>query len=154
MGPIADKIGYRANPCKEMRFASLMLGGDATGASAAEPGGRGLTAQRSQGKHLDCASFVHILKIWIISGTPPKPDPICENMESTLPMLSESLKMSGPLLAKRRSIEGEFRFATLGMDFLGRIVVVVSTYRGDDIRLISARPATPRERKHYEQGRI
>ncbi|MXX37899.1 MAG: BrnT family toxin, partial [Gemmatimonadetes bacterium] len=51
-------------------------------------------------------------------------------------------------------IEGEFRFATLGMDFLGRIVVVASTYRGDDIRLISARPATPHERKHYEQGRI
>ncbi|MYB77270.1 MAG: BrnT family toxin [Chloroflexi bacterium] len=55
---------------------------------------------------------------------------------------------------KEEEIEGEFRFATLGMDFLGRIVVVVSTCRGDDIRLISARPATPRERKHYEQGRI
>lgn len=55
---------------------------------------------------------------------------------------------------KEEEIEGEFRFATLGMDFLGRIVVVVSTYRGDDIRLISARPATPRERKRYEQGRI
>ena len=55
---------------------------------------------------------------------------------------------------KEEEIEGEFRFATLGMDFLGRIVVVVSTYRSDDIRLISARPATPRERKHYEQGRI
>ena len=55
---------------------------------------------------------------------------------------------------KEEEITGEFRFATLGMDFLGRIVVVVSTYRGDDIRLISARPATPSERKHYEQGRI
>ena len=55
---------------------------------------------------------------------------------------------------KEEEIAGEFRYATLGMDFLGRIVVVASTYRGDDIRLISARPATPRERKHYEQGRI
>ena len=55
---------------------------------------------------------------------------------------------------KEEEIAGESRFATLGVDFLGRIVVVVSTYRGDDIRLISARPATPRERKYYEQGRI
>ena len=55
---------------------------------------------------------------------------------------------------KEEEIAEEFRFATLGMDFLGRIVVVVSTYRDDDIRLISARPATPRERKQYEQGRI
>ncbi len=55
---------------------------------------------------------------------------------------------------KEEEIEGEFRFAILGMDFLSRIVVVVSTYRDDDIRLISARPATPRERRHYEQGRI
>ena len=55
---------------------------------------------------------------------------------------------------KEEEIAGEFRFATLGMDFLGRIIVVVSTYRGDDIRLISARPATPSQRKHYEQKRI
>lgn len=55
--------------------------------------------------------------------------------------------------SKEEEIEGEFRFATLGMDFLGRIVVVVSTYRGDDIRLILTRPATPRERRHYEQER-
>ena len=39
-----------------------MLGGSATGASAAEPEARGLTAQRLQGKYFDCASFVHILK--------------------------------------------------------------------------------------------
>ena len=54
---------------------------------------------------------------------------------------------------EEQEVAGESRSMTLGMDFLGRIVVV-STYRGDDIRLISARPATPRERTHYEQGRI
>ena len=48
--------------------------------------------------------------------------------------------------------DGEQRFATVGMDTLGRILVVVYTYRGEDIRLISARPATKRERKHYEEG--
>jgi uncharacterized DUF497 family protein len=55
---------------------------------------------------------------------------------------------------EQQEVAGESRSVILGMDFLGRIVVVVSTYRGDDIRLISARPATPRERTHYEQGRI
>ena len=46
MGPIADKIGYRTNSCKEMRCASLMLGGNETGASAPESKGRDLTDQR------------------------------------------------------------------------------------------------------------
>jgi len=45
----------------------------------------------------------------------------------------------------------EERFRTLGMDFLGRIVVVVYTYRAEDIRLISARKATPRQRTSYER---
>jgi uncharacterized DUF497 family protein len=51
-------------------------------------------------------------------------------------------------------IAGEQRFVTLGLDYLGRMVVVVYTYRQDDIRLISARPATRREQKTYEQKRI
>jgi len=47
----------------------------------------------------------------------------------------------------------EERCKTLGMDFLGRIVVVVYTYREDDIRLISARKAKPRQRTIYERTR-
>ncbi len=46
---------------------------------------------------------------------------------------------------------GEQRFVTLGMDFLGRVIVVVCAYRQDDIRLISARSATKQERKTYEK---
>ena len=49
---------------------------------------------------------------------------------------------------------GEQRFVSLGMDFLGRVLIVVYTYRGDDIRLISARTATKKERKIYEQKRV
>lgn len=49
--------------------------------------------------------------------------------------------------------EQEQRWITLGMDALGRLLVVVYTWRGDRIRLISARPATPRERRQYEEGR-
>ena len=51
-------------------------------------------------------------------------------------------------------IGGEQRHVTLGLDFLGRLLVVVYTYRLDDIRLISARPATKREQKIYEQKRV
>ena len=46
----------------------------------------------------------------------------------------------------------EDRFATVGLDFLGRLVLVSWTWRGEDIRLISARLATPRERRQYEEG--
>jgi uncharacterized DUF497 family protein len=38
----------------------------------------------------------------------------------------------------------------MGVD--GNILVVVYTYRGEDIRLISARSATKRERMQYEEG--
>jgi uncharacterized protein len=44
----------------------------------------------------------------------------------------------------------EERFITLGRDVLDRILVVVYTYRGELIRIISARKASSRERKHYE----
>lgn len=44
----------------------------------------------------------------------------------------------------------EERFATLGLDALGRVLVVVYTWREERIRVISARRATPAERKRYE----
>ena len=44
----------------------------------------------------------------------------------------------------------EERFITSGTDAYGRILVVVYTWRGDIIRLISARKATKHERKQYE----
>ena len=47
--------------------------------------------------------------------------------------------------------ESESRFITIGRDFLRRILVVVYTFRGVIIRIISARKATARERKIYEE---
>lgn len=44
----------------------------------------------------------------------------------------------------------EQRFITIAMDAFGRILVVVYAWRGDNIRLISARKATKLERKQYE----
>ena len=43
----------------------------------------------------------------------------------------------------------EERFVTLGLDAFGRVLVVVYTYRGEIIRIISARKATNRERQQY-----
>lgn len=45
------------------------------------------------------------------------------------------------------------RFVTLGMDALGRVLVVVYAWQGDEVRLISARKATPSERRQYERRR-
>lgn len=46
--------------------------------------------------------------------------------------------------------EGEQRYVATGMDATGRLLVVVFTYRGEEIRLISARSATAKERECYE----
>ncbi len=45
----------------------------------------------------------------------------------------------------------EERFVTIGMDAMGRTLVVIYTWRGDEIRLISARLATRKERKQYQE---
>jgi len=49
-------------------------------------------------------------------------------------------------------LAGEQRFAVIGTDALGRILVVSYTYRRNRIRIISARRATKSERKEYEKG--
>ena len=46
----------------------------------------------------------------------------------------------------------EERFITIGIDAFGRVLVVVYTWRDNEIRLISARTATRSERKQYEEG--
>lgn len=58
------------------------------------------------------------------------------------------------LTIKEQVVEGEQRLVTMGTDFLGRVLVVVYTLRGDAIRLISAREATRRERKTHERKRV
>ncbi len=46
----------------------------------------------------------------------------------------------------------EERWITLGMDLLGRLLVVVYMWKGETIRLISARTATPAKIQEYETG--
>jgi uncharacterized DUF497 family protein len=47
---------------------------------------------------------------------------------------------------------GEDRFIALGTDTLGRLLVVVYTFRGEKIRIISARRGTSSERRTYERN--
>jgi uncharacterized DUF497 family protein len=46
----------------------------------------------------------------------------------------------------------EERLITIGVDGFGRVLVVVYTMRDDEIRIISARKATRREQRQYEEG--
>ena len=45
----------------------------------------------------------------------------------------------------------ERRYLTIGLDAIARILVVVYSWRGENIRIISARKATPAERRQYEE---
>jgi uncharacterized DUF497 family protein len=45
----------------------------------------------------------------------------------------------------------EERWLLVGQSGAGRLVVVAHTERGDEIRIINARPATRRERQTYEE---
>ena len=48
---------------------------------------------------------------------------------------------------------GEERFLTIGVSEQGNLVVVSHTDRGETVRIISARKATRRERRYYEERR-
>ena len=51
-----------------------------------------------------------------------------------------------------RHSEGEERFVLLGQSDRHRLLVVMFTERGEVIHLISARRATRREQREYEEG--
>jgi hypothetical protein len=63
-----------------------------------------------------------------------------------------ALEDDGALTIRDPNSVAEERWITLGMDALGRLLVVVFTWRGESLRLISARLATPGERRQYEKG--
>ena len=46
----------------------------------------------------------------------------------------------------------EDRHVTIGMDALRRLLVVIYAWRGESVRLISARRCTRQERRFYEEG--
>jgi uncharacterized DUF497 family protein len=48
--------------------------------------------------------------------------------------------------------EAEDRYILLGMSFTARLLAIVHTERGVNIRIISARPATRREAEAYSEA--
>jgi uncharacterized DUF497 family protein len=48
--------------------------------------------------------------------------------------------------------EQERRFLTIGVSVGGNVLVIAHTEEGDTIRIISARTATPRERRFYAEN--
>jgi uncharacterized DUF497 family protein len=55
-------------------------------------------------------------------------------------------------ITMRDDAYGEERWVTVGMDAVGRILVVVYAWRGKSVRIISARLATPAERTEYMEN--
>ncbi len=49
---------------------------------------------------------------------------------------------------------GEARYITIGESVTGKLLVVVHTDRYENIRIISARKATRKERRFYEENKI
>lgn len=62
------------------------------------------------------------------------------------------LEDDNALTTTEQASDGEERWVTLGADALGRILVVVYTWRKSRVRLISARSAAPGERDRYAKG--
>ena len=56
-------------------------------------------------------------------------------------------------IADDESDPGERRLVTIGIGAKGRLLVVVYTWRGENVRIISARPAEAHERERYEEER-
>ncbi len=62
---------------------------------------------------------------------------------------------SDPLLLTYPDIDSsdsEERYINIGLSAKDRVLVLIHTERQGRIRIISCRKATPRERRHYEEG--
>ena len=92
------------------------------------------------------------IEIWISNSTRPKTPPTA--LKHGIDLMDAEGVLYDPMALVRedhRATE-EQRFVAVGRGSLGRILTVVYAYRGPDtIRLISARPATKREREAYER---
>ena len=64
-----------------------------------------------------------------------------------------ALEDDDALTMQDEDFDEEDRFITLGVDALGRLLVIAYTWRDENIRVISARRATGREQSAYEGNR-
>lgn len=63
-----------------------------------------------------------------------------------------SLEDEGAITIRDPFSDEEDRWITMGLDAVGRVLVVVYTWRGERLRLISARKATRREHRRYKEA--
>ena len=63
-----------------------------------------------------------------------------------------SLEDPNALIDTDPDASDEERFVCLGIDPEGRLLVTVYTYRGENVRIISSRSASPGERRRYEES--
>ena len=68
-------------------------------------------------------------------------------MPEAIPVFDDPYAITVP---DDESDPNERRFVTLGMGAMGRLLVVIYTWRGENIRIICARPAEAHERERYE----
>jgi hypothetical protein len=68
----------------------------------------------------------------------------------SLPIFEDDLAITIP---DDESDPREQRFVSIGTGIRGRLLVVIYSWRGEDIRIISVRRAEPHERAQYEVDR-
>jgi hypothetical protein len=71
------------------------------------------------------------------------------SFEEAATVFADALSLTIPVPAHS---QGEDRWVLLGWSHHTKLLVVVHTERGDNIRIISARRASRRERKQYEES--
>jgi uncharacterized protein len=72
------------------------------------------------------------------------------HMPEAIPVFDDPYAIT---IADDESDPDEQRFVTMGVGAMGRLLVVVYSWRHDNIRIISARPAEAHEREQYEAER-
>ena len=71
------------------------------------------------------------------------------DFDETVTVFTDTLAIT---IADPSHSKAEARFIDIGLSVRGRLLVVVYTERGDNIRIISCRKATSAERKEYERA--
>jgi uncharacterized protein len=85
-----------------------------------------------------------------LSGTYERPRPITRNMAFAFQVFEDDYAIT---ITDDESDPDEQRFVSIGTGVKGRVLVVVYSYRGKNIRIISARLPDAFERSQYEESR-
>ncbi len=114
-----------------------------------------LAANRDPGKNLpltrdEKTRIVHLIETQLFEKEMQEYDRSSHEVQRgyiTIPELFAVLAFRDPLHS-----DEEDRFILIGNSTRNRLIVVVHTERGENVRIISARKATKKERKQYEEN--